>query len=60
MAQTVPLTLGAKLVIAPVVALKAPMFERATPPSLENAPPAYIVPPTWRSASVAVLSACGS
>ena len=58
-AQTSPLTLGANEVLTtPVVALKATRLLRAkVPPGLTpagvltelNAPPAYMVPPTWRS-----------
>ena len=48
-----PLNDGAKLVMAPVVALNAPMFERDCPPRVVNWPPAYMVPPTCRSACTA-------
>jgi hypothetical protein len=58
MAQTSPLTLGANEATTPVVALKATRLLRAkVPPGLTpagvltelNAPPTYMVPPTWRS-----------
>src|SRR5829696_9060354 len=68
-AQTSPFTLGAKLVLTtPVLALKATMLLRAkVPPELTpagvltelNAPPAYMVAPTWVNLYTAPLATFG-
>jgi hypothetical protein len=68
MAQTSPLTLGANETTTPVEALKATRLLRAkVPPGLTpagvltelDAPPAYMVPPTWRSLWTAPLATFG-